>query len=597
MVKASRRLVAPAAVTFVTALLVTVAAPALAAPGDPGEPADPAVVFSEDFENAPPGSNVLLHDYDSANDAITYSAEAPWASRASCNGLIVDWASTQTVDDSGTPVDCVGSDNAQAPGTTWFSLLQRLIYAQGVVAGMANPEENAGVASFTANPNPGVNKIQFQTNEDIAMASAGRFVTFSVDATAMSCQSTHPRLRFYVRDSAGTEHAVSDTAIDPCTGPAIAVPSKNGQSGAVHGARFVAPGALFVPGSTVGIVLRNENGSARGNDGAYDNIRLLDATPSLDKSFATRERPWITGEAVDLTFTVTNTSELAEKSGWSFVDDLPAGLELAGPATSTCATAEVTGDPGDTTIEVEDGSIAAGVESCTITVPVTATAAGEFSNGPGNVTTTGLDEPEAATVTFEAPDPRLSVEKEAELHDTNGNGTADQDETITYSFRAHNTGNLPLDDVMIVDQMLADAGVAVSPGPIDLAIDEDAEWTAQPYTVTADDVERGEVVNVATARGTDPGGRDVVSGEATTTTPATAPDVEGPGEDEEPGADEGEGAGAGSGGSGSGQPEAGGLPDAGAPFGVGLVAAGAAAVVLGGGLLLSRRARRPGRTA
>lgn len=571
-----KRIVAYGGAAFLLSSLFLFA-PASSAPGDPGEPADPVVVYTEDFENEAAGSNVQLSDYDSANPGITYSAETPWDSRVSCNGLVIDWSSTQTLDGDGNPVDCVGANGAQAPGTVWFSLLQRLIYAQGVIGGMDDPTANAGVASFTSNPNPGANRIQFQTDQDIQMASTGRFVTFSVDATAMSCQSTHPLLRFYVRDSEGTEIPVSPTAIDPCTGGVIDVPAKNGFSGAVRGGRFIAPGSVFVPGDTVGIVLRNQNGSAGGNDGAYDNIRLLDATPQLDKSFETRDRPWIVGDAADLTFTVTNTSELAEKAGWDFTDNLPEGLEVAGEASTTCAAGEITAADGATSIAVENGTIAADDASCTITVPVTATGAGTFVNGPGNVTTSGLDEPGSSTIVYEVPDPRLTLVKTAELDDANDNGVADEGETIAYSFHAENTGNMPLDDVSVDDEMLADAGVAITPASVDLAIDAEADFTADPYVVTAEDVQGGDIDNVATATGTTPGGDDVTSDEATTSTPTPTSDDE---------------TGSGDGGAGGGSTD-GLLPDTGSPATLGLL--GAALAAIAAGALLVRRKRAQGR--
>ena len=47
--------------------------------------------------------------------------------------------------------------------------------------------------------------------------------------------------------------------------------------------------------------MRNGNGSATGNDGGFDNVRVLDATPQLDKSFSPARQ--IVGQPTTLTFT------------------------------------------------------------------------------------------------------------------------------------------------------------------------------------------------------------------------------------------------------------------------------------------------------
>jgi hypothetical protein len=56
----------------------------------------------------------------------------------------------------------------------------------------------------------------------------------------------------------------------------------------------------------------NVNGGGGGNDHGFDNITILDVTPQLDKSFS----PSVVGvgQPSTLTFTVTNTDELASKS-------------------------------------------------------------------------------------------------------------------------------------------------------------------------------------------------------------------------------------------------------------------------------------------
>ena len=366
----------------------------VAAPSTPGVPSDPTPLFTEDFQNRTHGSNVLLTGYTGAGGQ-TYTGDANWVSRSQCNGFIIDSDSTPQA------ADCGGS----AP---LFNSLRQLIYGLGVVDGQTDPKQNAGVAAFTAG-NPGGNLVEFETSTPLSLASAGRFVTFSVDAVATSCTSSHPKLRFYLMD--GTiERPVSTSAIDPCTGGAnVVVPASSGLGAiTLKGGRFSANGSVLLASNAFGIRLRNENASGAGNDGAFDKIRVLDATPQLDKAFSPQTVP--AGGISTLTFTVTNTSDLAAKSGWGFTDTLPAGLTVAAPLAKggTCA-ATVTGS--GSSIVVSGGVLPAQTASCTVTVAVTssAPAVGQapvtYENCAANLSgVLGLELPGCASVTFATAD-------------------------------------------------------------------------------------------------------------------------------------------------------------------------------------------------
>ncbi len=126
-----------------------------------------------------------------------------------------------------------------------------------------------------------------------------------------------------------------------------------------------------------------------------------------------------------------------------------------------------------------------------------------------------------------APVGALVAVKTATLDDTNGNGVADEGERIQYEIVLTNTGDLPLTGVAAIDPMVA----GLTPSSVaTLAPSESATFTADPYTVTASDVDRRKIVNVATAAGTTPGGAKVTSPEASVSTPTMARD-EDPGEE------------------------------------------------------------------
>ncbi|MFT4188323.1 MAG: CshA/CshB family fibrillar adhesin-related protein [Aeromicrobium sp.] len=113
---------------------------------------------------------------------------------------------------------------------------------------------------------------------------------------------------------------------------------------------------------------------------------------------------------------------------------------------------------------------------------------------------------EIVTVPMAEADPGLTIDKSASLDDADGDGVAGVGETITYSFALENTGNVTLAGVAVTDEMVSD----FAPASVDLAPGETGTISA-PYVVTQDDVDAGEILNTALARGTVPGGQEFVS--------------------------------------------------------------------------------------
>lgn len=478
--------------------LLAIGVPALPAAAEPGVPADPVLLYEEDFENRATGSNMLLTDYTGAS-GMTYTGDPYWVSRPNCNGFIFDQTSAKD------PADCT---NDGLPDDS-FNTATALAYALGVNAGAADPAHNAAATSYTASSGDD-NAVMFQTNDLLSLAAANRFITFSVDAAAVNCFATHPQMQFYLLEEGGAEVPVSENAIDPCSDPraqTMSVPAQDGQMREVAVGTFAADSSMLMTGDEFGIVLRNETGNGIGNDGAYDNIKVLDVSPQLDKSFSPELE--FVGDVSTLTLTVTNTSELAAKSGWSFTDQLPAGLVVAdAPGIGGSCTANVQAAGGATEIVVEDGQLASGEVSCTITVDVTSSTAGVYVNGPDNITDlVGLNPPEPATVEFVEAEPQLTLEKTAD-----GDGAA-VGETITYTFVATNSGNMPLTDVVISEGDFSGAGDLSAlecdiAAPVALAPGEALTCTAT-YAVQQADVDAGGVTNTATATGNDPSGAPV----------------------------------------------------------------------------------------
>jgi uncharacterized repeat protein (TIGR01451 family) len=457
-------------------------------PGTPGVPQPSSVIFAEDFQNRPgPSPIVRLTGYTGVSGQ-TYTAAAGWL--AGCNGWIA--SAGQSVTAAAPIADCAATQN-------WWNQSQRLAQAIGMFHGQtaAQAAGNYADTAYTSN-NPGAG-LEFQSVTNIPFAATNRFITFSVDVAAANCASGAPLLQFSLLNSAGAATPVG-SQINACTSTTTVTPPVLGVAAAtpVQVGTYTSNGALLFSGNSVGVRMVNNNGSGTGNDHTFDNIRILDVTPQLDKSFSPTAR--VVGQTSTLTLTVTNTSELAAKNGWSFTDALPAGLTVSGAASTTCPSPTLTAPVGGSSVALQ-ANLSVGMASCTVTVPVTSTTAGTYTNGPSNITSTGLNPPAAATVTFAAPAPAIAVVKSAQPA-----GLADYvvGQTVNYAFLVTNTGNVPLSSVTVNEGIFTGTGsmspVVCPPAPDALAVGAQITCTAS-YVVTQADFDAGSLTNSATATG------------------------------------------------------------------------------------------------
>ncbi|WP_189342892.1 DUF7507 domain-containing protein, partial [Ulvibacter litoralis] len=113
----------------------------------------------------------------------------------------------------------------------------------------------------------------------------------------------------------------------------------------------------------------------------------------------------------------------------------------------------------------------------------------------------------------ETPAPSIALVKTGAFNDINGDGCADVDETITYTFSVTNEGNVPLGSIIVTDPLLE------APNPVvpivfvsgddnaNLLLDETETWIyTADYTITQADIDTGNVTNQATVEGTDDDG-------------------------------------------------------------------------------------------
>ena len=150
-------------------------------------------------------------------------------------------------------------------------------------------------------------------------------------------------------------------------------------------------------------------------------------------------------------------------------------------------------------------------ESKTFTQAYTVTEADMVVGSVKNVATATAKDPSGnvvpgsgeTTSTTEAIEGALNVAKTA------GDGSYAAGDTVEYSITVTNTGNVTVYDIKVVDSKTGlDETVTLAKG-------ESKTYTTS-YVVTDEDIKTGELENVATAKGTDPAGKDVEASDTET---------------------------------------------------------------------------------
>ncbi|MFD8396710.1 hypothetical protein ACFV2N_48155 [Streptomyces sp. NPDC059680] len=232
-------------------------------------------------------------------------------------------------------------------------------------------------------------------------------MTFSVDVAAQSCEvpgAAPPMLQFSMLDGQGNA-TPAGSPINGCSSPqTVPVPQTgNAPATTAHVGTYTSDGAVLVKGGSIGIRMVNNTGTGTGNDHAFDNIRILDVTPSVTQVFSPNSIT--TGENSTLTFTINNTSELGAKNDFGLTDPLPAGVTIASTpnASTTCGNGTVSAAAGGSSIALTGGDLAQGSGSCTVTVDVTSNTPGTYVNSSSGFVLVGLNPPSDASLVVAAP--------------------------------------------------------------------------------------------------------------------------------------------------------------------------------------------------
>lgn len=327
-----------------------------------------------------------------------YIAESPWRMTDSfCNGVLVAF----NLNSSSAAMSAVCANVPRR-----WNGLQQFAQMAGQHGGQSSAaaRNNHVLGEHTEGGVYPLNRLVFGTAANVPLSVGNRFLAASVDTVTAFCNlPTHPLVRFALVNGLGSDLSLGATPVDTCLGgtnrSADAI-GLMGTSGAVT-KTVISAGALLYTGSSVGFRLYNNQTSSAGNDWAIDNPRILDVTPQMDKAFTPASINL--GQVSRLTMTMTNTTDLLRKQGWSFTDNLPAGLVVEGNASTTCPGTTVQAAAGGSTVTVSNGDLAQGAAFCEVSLDVRPTATGSFTNGASNLSLIGLNQPASPAVLAVAP--------------------------------------------------------------------------------------------------------------------------------------------------------------------------------------------------
>lgn len=140
----------------------------------------------------------------------------------------------------------------------------------------------------------------------------------------------------------------------------------------------------------------------------WTGLAQAQSPPTIAKSFSAAT-VGLNG-SVTLTFTLTNPNPATDLTGVSFSDDMPAGLLIANPDSlgGTCDTSVVTLSPTNISMV---GTVLLANSSCTLSIDVLATAAGDQVNTTGAITSVEGGTGGTATATVSVLVPDLTITK------------------------------------------------------------------------------------------------------------------------------------------------------------------------------------------
>jgi len=178
---------------------------------------------------------------------------------------------------------------------------------------------------------------------------------------------------------------------------------------------------------------------------AFSGLAQAQSPPTISKAFSVATVGL--NNSVTLTFTIANPNPATDLNEVGFSDDMPAGLLIANPDSlgGTCDTSLVTLTPTNFSLI---GAVLLANSSCTLSIDLLATAAGDQVNTTGNITSLEGGTGGTATATVAVVVPDLTITK---TH--TGNFVRPQT-GATYTITVSNSGGADASALIMVDDNL-----------------------------------------------------------------------------------------------------------------------------------------------
>jgi uncharacterized repeat protein (TIGR01451 family) len=207
-------------------------------------------------------------------------------------------------------------------------------------------------------------------------------LTFTIDNTASALAATG--LAFTDTLPAGVTVATPANASTTCTGGTITASPGSGtvsySGGTVAAGASCTVQADVVAGSSGSFVnVSGELTSSSGSSGTASSTLTVRPAPTVTKTFT--PDVIVMGGTSTVTVTIDNSGNVTDATAVTFMDALRAGVVVAAApnASTTCTGGTITASPGAGSFSYNGGTVPGGT-SCTVSVDVTAAAAGSYDN-------------------------------------------------------------------------------------------------------------------------------------------------------------------------------------------------------------------------
>ena len=404
-------------------------------------------------------------------------------------GLVVATPSGLTSTCGGAPSAAPGGTSVSLSGTTLAvsGSCALSLNVTGIAAGIQNNSvqatSNEGGAGNTSNASLTVTSpptlIKSFGNQEGPASLRKRFARPHDGGPQSTPLNVATQLTFYIFNQNATS-SLTGVAFTDTFPSGLVVASPSGLSNPCNSTIVATPGAgsvsfsagtmvansecivsLNVTGTTAG-TKNNVTGAISSNEGGVgltaSATLIVVAPPAIAKAFGAPSIP-LNG-TTSLTFTLTNPVANTEAlAGVAFTDTFPVGLEVATPdgLVSTCG-GTATAVAGSGVVSLSEGTIAAS-SSCTVTVNVTGTASGAYTNTTGAVASTNGGAGTTATAS-------LAVASPPAITKTFGAATIPQNGSTSLAFVLVNPAinTIPLAGLAFTDNLPAGMVVASPSG-------------------------------------------------------------------------------------------------------------------------------------